>query len=117
MVSRWPAENDRNVRFIRPETPLMAQFRRLEQNTSAIRHSIRCRCEGGAIFLGGNAGIRKAKGNRYIPLSTLLVLDTQREADEKSLTELARDHKGQGLCDGMDAMEVFTRLEPQLFQR
>jgi hypothetical protein len=58
-----------------------------------------------------NAGIRKAKGNRYIPLSTLLVLDTQREADQKALTELARDIKVQGLCDGMDAMEVFTRLD------
>ena len=62
-------------------------------------------------FWVANAGIRKAKGNRYVPLSNLLVLDTQKETDQKKLTELAREIKTQGLCDGMDAMEVYTRLD------
>lgn len=63
------------------------------------------------FFWVANAGIRKAKGNRYIRLSDLLVLDTQKEQDQKQLTDLAREIKAQGLCDGMDAMEVFTRLD------
>jgi hypothetical protein len=63
------------------------------------------------FFWVANAAIRKTKGNRYIPLSVLLVLDTQKEQDQKALTDLARDIKAQGLCDGMDAMEVFTRLD------
>lgn len=63
------------------------------------------------FFWVANAAIRKAKGNRYVPLSVLLVLDTQKEQDQKSLTDLAREIKAQGLCDGMDAMEVFTRLD------
>lgn len=63
------------------------------------------------FFWVANAGIRKAKGSRYVPLSNLLVLDTQKEQDQKQLTNLAREIKAQGLCDGMDAMEVFTRLD------
>jgi hypothetical protein len=59
-----------------------------------------------------NAAIRKARGDRYINLSTLLVLDTQKsERDQKALQDLAREIKAQGLCDGMDAMEVYTRLD------
>ena len=38
-------------------------------------------------------------------------LDTTREADQKTLTNLAREIKAQGLCDGMDAMEVYARLD------
>ncbi len=63
------------------------------------------------FFWVANAGIRKARGNRYVPLAELLVLDTQKEQDQKALMTLARDIKTQGLCDGMDAMEVFTRLD------
>jgi hypothetical protein len=62
-------------------------------------------------FWVANAGIRKAKGSRYVRLPDLLVLDTQKEVDQKKLTEMAREIKTQGLCDGMDAMEVFTRLD------
>lgn len=63
------------------------------------------------FFWVANAGIRKAKGSRYVRLSELLVLDTQKEQDQKVLTDMAREIKAQGLCDGMDAMEVFTRLD------
>lgn len=63
------------------------------------------------FFWVANAGIRKAKGSRYVRLSDLLVLDTQKEQDQKQLTDLAREIKAQGLCDSMDAMEVFTRLD------
>lgn len=63
------------------------------------------------FFWVAHAGIRKAKGSRYMRLSDLLVLDTQKEQDQKQLTNLAREIKTQGLCDGMDAMEVFTRLD------
>lgn len=62
-------------------------------------------------FLVANAGIRKAKGDRYIPLSKLLVLDVSRDADQKILQALAKEVKVQGLCDGMDAMEVYTKLD------
>ena len=63
------------------------------------------------FFLVANAAIRKAKGDRYIGLSRLLVLDTQKEKDQKALQDLAREIKAQGLCDGMDAMEVYARLD------
>jgi len=62
-------------------------------------------------FVVANAAIRKTKGDRYIPLSRLLVLDVSRESDQKSLVNLAKEIKVQGLCDGMDAMEVYARLD------
>lgn len=63
------------------------------------------------FFLVSNAIIRRAKDDRYVPLYDLLVLDTTRDADQQRLQELAKRIKLQGLCDGMDAMEVFTRLD------
>lgn len=65
----------------------------------------------GEFFLVANAAIKKVKGNRYVPVSTLLNLDTQKEDDQKILMELAREIKKQGLCSGMDAMEIYTRLD------
>lgn len=62
-------------------------------------------------FWVANAAIRKVKGNRYIPLSSLLLLDTQKDADQQILQQLAKNIKSGGLCDGMDAMEVYTRLD------
>lgn len=63
-------------------------------------------------FWVAHAGIRKAKSHRYISLSQLLILDTQqRQQDQKTLNELAREIKAEGLCNGMDAMEVYTRLD------
>lgn len=63
------------------------------------------------FFYVANAAIRKARGDRYVSLSRLLVLDTQKQRDQKVLEDLAREVKAQGLCDGMDAMEVYTRLD------
>jgi len=63
------------------------------------------------FFLVANAVIRNNKGDRYVPLATLLNLDTQNENDQKTLMELAREIKKQSLCAGMDAMEVYTRLD------
>jgi hypothetical protein len=63
------------------------------------------------FFVVANAAIRKVKGDRYIPLSRLLVLDTQKEKDQQTLQNLAKEIKIQGLCDGLDAMEVYTRLD------
>lgn len=63
------------------------------------------------FFYVANAAIRKARGDRYVSLSRLLVLDTLKEKDQKVLEALARETKAQGLCDGMDAMEVYTRLD------
>lgn len=63
------------------------------------------------FFLVANAAIRKARGERYVKLSRLLVLDPQKEKDQKILQDLARELKAQGLCNGMDAMEVYTRLD------
>jgi hypothetical protein len=62
-------------------------------------------------FLVANAGIRNAKGNRYIPLAEILNIDMQKEDGQKQLRELSREIKAQGFCDGMDAMEVYTRLD------
>src|SRR5437763_4575108 len=58
-----------------------------------------------------NAVIKKAKPNRYIPVSQLLVLDLSRDQDQQALMELARQVKLQGLCDGKDVMEVYARLD------
>jgi hypothetical protein len=62
-------------------------------------------------FYVANAAIRKTKGDRYISLSRLLGLDLNRADDQKQLQELAKNIKIQGLCDGMDGMEVYTRLD------
>jgi len=63
------------------------------------------------FFWVANAAIRKVVGSRYVPLRDLLVLDTNREKDEKILQDLARRIKIEGLCDGMDVMEVYSRLD------
>jgi len=62
-------------------------------------------------FWTANAAIRKVKTHQYVPLSKLLVLDTAREPDQQKLMQLAKEIKGQDLCHGMDAMEVYTRLD------
>jgi hypothetical protein len=63
------------------------------------------------FFLVANAAIRKAKSDKYIPLNKLLVLDTAKEKDQQALMNLAKEIKLQGLCDGLDAMEVYARLD------
>jgi len=63
------------------------------------------------FFVTANAAIRKVKGNRYIPVRKLLVLDPNKTNDQHTLQTLAKDIKAEGLCDGMDAMEVFARLD------
>src|SRR3989344_2341330 len=63
------------------------------------------------FFQVSNAAIRRTKGNRWVKLSELLVLDTAKESDHKHMENLAREIKAQGLCDGMDAMEVYARLD------
>lgn len=62
-------------------------------------------------FLVASAAVKKSKGDRYIPVARLLALDTGKESDQKAMQELAKEIKSQGLCDGMDAMEVYTRLD------
>jgi len=61
-------------------------------------------------FWVANAAIRKVRGDRYIPLSRLLVLDNKKETDQETLKTLAKEIKLQGWCDGMDAMDVYSRL-------
>lgn len=63
------------------------------------------------FFWVANAAIKQMKGSRYVPLSRLVVVDTEKEADQRTLMELAKTIKLEGLCDGMDAMEVYTRLD------
>jgi CBS domain-containing protein len=65
----------------------------------------------GNFFIIANAATRRVKGSRYIPVNKLLVLDVTREADLKILQEMAKQVKLEGLCDGMDAMAVYTRLD------
>lgn len=62
-------------------------------------------------FWVANAAIRKASKSRYVPVQDLLVLDTENEKDQKALQVLAKQIKIEGLCDGMDAMEVYSRLD------
>lgn len=89
----WPAADDWNKLLRRYD----------------IRFDVTARTE--PYFVVTNAAIRKTKGDRYIPLSRLLVLDTTRDHDQKALSDLAREIKVQGLCDGMDAMEAYARLD------
>lgn len=62
-------------------------------------------------FITANAAQRKVRTNRYVPVRDLLTLDTDKEADQQKLQTLAKDIKADGLCDGMVAMEVYTRLD------
>lgn len=62
-------------------------------------------------FLVANAAIRKVKTARYVKVSELVALDTQKEDDQKKLQTIAKQVKTHGLCDGMDAMEVYARLD------
>jgi len=61
-------------------------------------------------FWVANAAIRKVRENKYIPLSEILALDLERDADQQRLQDLAKAIKQQKLCEGMDAMEVYARL-------
>lgn len=82
-------------------------------NTTLRRYDIRfdSAATEAPFFLVANAAIRNAKGSRYIPLQTLLSWDTNRESDQQQLQTLAEDIKQQGLCDGMNVMTVYTRLD------
>lgn len=62
-------------------------------------------------FVVANAATRKAKETRFIPVRKVLALDTSKDNDQRQLQELAKQIKVDGFCDGMDAMEVFTRLD------
>src|ERR1700722_500079 len=62
-------------------------------------------------FIVADAVVRNITTSRYVPLSKLLVIDTAKEKDQQALQALAKEIKVQGLCDGMDAMEVYTRLD------
>lgn len=63
------------------------------------------------FFFVANAVIKKAADSRYVSLSEVLALDTSKEKDQKTLEFLAKKIKHDGLCDGMDAMEVYARLD------
>jgi hypothetical protein len=62
-------------------------------------------------FKVADAAIRKTKAHRWIRLSDLLQLDTNRPDDSQKLQELAKNIKIEGLCGSMDAMEVYARLD------
>jgi len=63
------------------------------------------------FFVVANAATRRVRGSRYLPINKLLTLDINRKTDLKALQETAKQVKLDGLCDGMDAMEVYTRLD------
>ncbi|MEO3384960.1 DUF262 domain-containing protein [Mesorhizobium sp. CAU 1741] len=63
------------------------------------------------FFVVANAATRKVATKRYIPVRDLLNLDTDVEKDQKALLDLARQVKLDGLCDGLDVTEVYTRLD------
>lgn len=74
-----------------------------------IRFDVHAKTE--PYFWVASAAHRKVKTRRYLPVSELLSLDTSRDDDQKKMMELAKQVKLDGLCDGMDAMEVYTRLD------
>jgi hypothetical protein len=63
------------------------------------------------FFRVADAAIRKTKAHRWIRLSELLVLDTNRSADSEKLMALARTIKIEGLCGNFDAMQVYASLD------
>ena len=76
-----------------------------------VRYSLDVHTKDPPFFVVANAATRRVKGSRYIPINKLLILDVSREGDLKTLQEMAKQVKLDGLCDGMDAMEVYTRLD------
>jgi hypothetical protein len=74
-----------------------------------IRFDVHAKTE--PYFWVASAAHRKVKTRRYIPVHELLCLDTSQPDDQKTMMELAKQVKLDGLCDGMDAMEVYTRLD------
>jgi hypothetical protein len=63
------------------------------------------------FFVVANVATRKVTTSRYIPVRDIVNLDALKEDDQKKLQELAKKIKLDGLCDGMDSMEVYTRLD------
>ena len=63
------------------------------------------------FFTVANAAVRKTKAHRWIRLSDLLMLDTNKPGDSQKLQDVAKAIKLEDLCDGMDAMEVYARLD------
>ncbi|WP_170162443.1 DUF262 domain-containing protein [Methylocystis hirsuta] len=60
-------------------------------------------------FVVANAATRKVASSRYVPVRDIMNLDTAPE-DDKKLQEYAKRVKLDGLCEGMDEMAVYSRL-------
>lgn len=82
-------------------------------NKTMTRYDIRFDVEATEqpFFLIANAAIRKAHGDRYVPLRTLLPLDPKDEGDQEKLEALAARIKEQDLCHGLNALGVYAKLE------
>lgn len=89
----WPSEDDWNKTVTKYDI-------RFDVNATEPPH-----------FWVANAVIRKASRTRYVPVRDVLVLDTEKEKDQKLLQDLAKRVKYEGFCDDMDAMEVYTKLD------
>ena len=63
------------------------------------------------FFLVANAAHKKTKSKRYLPLTSLFSFNLESDQDQGKIYQLAKDIKSDGLCDGMDASEVKTRIE------
>jgi hypothetical protein len=62
-------------------------------------------------FVIANAAIRKVRTHRFVPVRDLLSLDLDKDSDQQQLQALAKEIKADGLAGGMDAMEVYIRLD------
>lgn len=84
-----------------------------EWNDTLHRYDIRFDIEAREppFFSAASATVRATKTNRFVPLRDLITLDLNKEPDREKLKELARSIKSNGLCPGMDSMEIYTRLE------
>lgn len=84
-----------------------------EWNETLHRYDVRFDIEARdpPFFVAASAAVRASKTNRYTPVRQLITLDLNKEDDRSKLRDLAKSIKQDGLCAGMDAMEVYTRLE------
>lgn len=84
-----------------------------EWNDTLQRYDVRFDMEATEepFFMVASAAIKKVKTLRYVPVRSLMRLDTQKDQDAHELRKLAKQIKSEGVCSHMDEMEVYTRLD------
>ncbi len=63
------------------------------------------------FFLVASAAIRASKSPRYKRLSDLLLLDLSKPEGQEQLRSMAKEIDAAKICDGMDAMAIYSHLD------